>query len=251
MSAQKKSLKRCYNCGREFTDDNKETVEHIPMQALYAGYSSEYKNNRITVPGCYTCNHEYAKIDQELRDFIGIINNDNDSQLELTAKAVRNITRVKDFWKRLSLLDGGLEVEFNLDSLAKIHKKHFKGLFYHKYRIPLSKEYEIRVIADGDEHDSKLVEYVNIFHQQLGVEPVPWLASGHKDIFQYRLATLRCDGGDIYKVVDDVPNGSDWIICEMIYHKERYAMCLAAKTKFLPPKTDKMSNNGAKEATSR
>ena len=57
-----------------------------------------------------------------------------------------------------------------------------------------------------------------------------------QDIFQYRLATLRCDGDDIYKVVDDVPNGSDWIICEMIYHKERYAICLAAKTKFLSPK---------------
>ena len=49
MAEQMKSLKRCYNCGCEFTDDNKETVEHIPMQALYAGYSPEYKVNRITV----------------------------------------------------------------------------------------------------------------------------------------------------------------------------------------------------------
>lgn len=50
MAEQIKSSKRCYNCGCEFTDDNKETVEHIPMQALYAGYSPEYKINRITVP---------------------------------------------------------------------------------------------------------------------------------------------------------------------------------------------------------
>ena len=28
MAEQMKSLKRCYNCGREFTDDNKETVEN-------------------------------------------------------------------------------------------------------------------------------------------------------------------------------------------------------------------------------
>lgn len=238
MAERIKSLKRCYNCGCEFTDDNKKTVEHIPMQALYAGYSSDYKNNRITVPGCYKCNHEYAKIDHELRDFIGITNNDNDAQLELTDKAVRNITRVKDFWKRLSPLDGGLGVEFNLDSLAEIHKKHFKGLFYHKYKIPLSKEYEIRVIADGDENDTKLIEYVNIFHEQLEVGNITWSVSGHQDIFQYRLSTLRCDCSDMYKVIDDVPNGSDWIICEMIYHKERYAMCLAAKTKFLPSKTD-------------
>ena len=110
MAEQMKSLKRCYNCGCEFTDDNKETVEHVPMQALYAGYSPEYKVNRITVSGCYKCNHEYAKIDQELRDFIGITNDNDEAQLELTAKAVRNITRVKDFWKRLTPLAGELGV---------------------------------------------------------------------------------------------------------------------------------------------
>ena len=236
MAEQMKSLKRCYNCGCEFTDDNKETVEHIPMQALYAGYSPEYKVNRITVSGCYKCNHEYAKIDQELRDFIGITNDNDEAQLELTAKAVRNITRVKDFWKRLTPLAGELGVEFNLDILAEIHRKHSKGLFYNKYKIPLSNDYKIQVIADGDEKDSKLVEWANVFHEQLDMANIPWSVSGHQDIFQYRLATLRCDGDDIYKVVDDVPNGSDWIICEMIYHKERYAICLAAKTKFLSPK---------------
>ena len=89
MAEQIKSSKRCYNCGCEFTDDNKETVEHIPMQALYAGYSPEYKINRITVPGCYKCNHEYAKIDQELRDFIGITNDNDEAQLELTAKSCK------------------------------------------------------------------------------------------------------------------------------------------------------------------
>ena len=152
-------------------------------------------------------------------------------------RQVRNITRVKGFWKRLTPLAGELGVEFDLDILAEIHRKHFKGLFYNKYKIPLSNDYEIQVIADGDEKDSKLVECVNAFHDQLDDENVPWSVSGHQDIFQYRLATLRCDGGDI-KVVDDIPNGSGWIICEMLYHKERYAMCLAAKTEFLPPKND-------------
>lgn len=236
MVKQMKSSKKCYNCGCEFTDDNRETVEHIPMQALYAGYSPEYKINRVTVPGCYKCNHEYAKIDQELRDFIGITNDDNDAQLELTAKAVRNITRVKDFWKRLSPLDAGLGIEFNLDSLAEIHKKHFKGLFYHKYKMPLSKEYEIRVIADGDESDTKLVEYVNIFHEQLEIVNVPWSVSGHHDIFQYRIATFRCGDDNRYRISEGIPNDLDVIICEMIYHKERYAMCLAIKTDFLSPK---------------
>ena len=238
MAEQIKSSKRCYNCGCVFTDDNKETVEHIPMQALYAGYSPEYKINRITVPGCYKCNHEYAKIDQELRDFIGITNDNDEAQLELTAKAVRNITRVKDFWKRLIPSDGGLGIEFNLDSLAEIHKKHFKGLFYNKYKSPLSKDYEIQVIADGDEKDSKLLYWVKVFHEQFEIANIPWAVSGHQDIFQYRLSTLRCDNEGVYRIVDDIPNGSDWIICEMLYHKERYAMCLAAKQNFYHLKND-------------
>lgn len=238
MAVQIKSLKRCYNCGCEFTDDNKETVEHIPMKALYAGYSPEYKINRITVPGCYKCNHEYAKNDQELRDFIGITNDSNEAQAELTAKAVRNITRVNDFWKRLTSLNGELGIEFNLDILAEIHKKHFKGLFYDKYKFPLSNDYEIQVIADGDEKDYKLLEWVNLFHEQLEIANIPWAVSGHRDIFQYRLSTLRCDKEDVYRIVDDIPNGSDCVICEMIYHKERYAMIIATKTKYLPQKND-------------
>lgn len=236
MAKRLKSSKRCYNCGCEFTDDNEETVEHIPMKALYTGYSPEYKINRVTVPGCNKCNSEYAKIDQELRDFIGITNDKDDAQLEITTKAVRNITRVNDFWKRLMPSNGELGVEFNLDVLAKIHKKHFKGLFYNKYKTPLSKDYEIRIIADGDEKDSKLVEWVNVFHEQLEIANIPWAVSGHKDIFQYRFVTLRCDEYGVYRIIDDAPNGSDWIICEMLYHKERYAMCLVAKTEFLPPK---------------
>lgn len=234
MVEQRKLFKRCYNCGCEFTDENKETVEHIPMKALYTGYSGIYKINRITVPACFSCNNRYAKTDPELRNLIGVLNEDNKAQSEITAKAARGITREKDFMKRLDFSSGELTIEFDRNVLEEIHQKHFKGLFYNRHRIPLPKSFEIKIITAGDEQDKVLMALGKMFHEQLEKANITWTVSGHQDIFQYRLSTLRCDVSEVYRIVNDIPDGSDFIVCEMIYHKKIDAICLAMKSEFIP-----------------
>lgn len=82
----------CYNCRIPLLPaDNKR--EHIPAQNLYEGYSPEYKKNRIVVPCCFTCNNRFSKIDQEIRDFIGIGKETMGSDDIITQKAVRSIMR--------------------------------------------------------------------------------------------------------------------------------------------------------------
>ena len=67
------------------------TKEHIPAKAFFVGYPIDYKNQRKTVPACRTCNEEYAKIDDELRDVIGILNNGEKHKSELTQKSVKKL----------------------------------------------------------------------------------------------------------------------------------------------------------------
>ena len=57
----------CYNCRIKLKKEI-QNKEHIPAQAFYGGYGSEFKVNRITVPACRKCNEDYSKTDQELRD---------------------------------------------------------------------------------------------------------------------------------------------------------------------------------------
>ena len=90
----------CYNCGQEF-DKEKITREHIPAQNTFVGYPDNYKSNRLVVPACFDCNNRYSKIDQEIRDAIGIMNEDNELQNEMTAKAVRSIMRNQNWQKGL------------------------------------------------------------------------------------------------------------------------------------------------------
>lgn len=91
------AAKRCYNCGRIMNLSNtkpketSQTKEHIPAKNLYEGYPENYKVNRITVLGCWSCNHEYSSIDDELRDIIRVINDKDELQDALTQKAIKNM----------------------------------------------------------------------------------------------------------------------------------------------------------------
>ena len=89
----------CYNCGNELNSQNR-TREHIPAQNMFVGYPDEYKVNRITVPACYSCNNLYSKVDQEIRDAIGIMNEDNMQQHELTRKSTPASTTARVFCRR-------------------------------------------------------------------------------------------------------------------------------------------------------
>jgi hypothetical protein len=78
---------KCCDCGIHLNKTEK-TAEHIPAKNLYSTYPEEYKQNLLTVPACKSLNNRYSKIDQVIRDAIGIMNENDANQLSLTKKAV-------------------------------------------------------------------------------------------------------------------------------------------------------------------
>jgi hypothetical protein len=70
-----KSESKQYKNNHKRCPDNGETKDHIPQKCLYEGYPSDYKTNRFTVPACHKCNSEFSKYEPELRDLIGVANN--------------------------------------------------------------------------------------------------------------------------------------------------------------------------------
>ena len=69
----------CYNCRKKISK-KESTKEHIPAKALFSGYGIEFKENRITVYACEKCNNDYSKIDQEIRNAIGVTNDDTEDE---------------------------------------------------------------------------------------------------------------------------------------------------------------------------
>ncbi len=212
---------KCYNCGIKLSVEIK-TKEHIPAQNLYGGYDVEYKKNRIVVPACYNCNQRYSKIDQEIRDVIGILNDDNELQKEITRKAVKSIMRNRNWVKRVSVngmkFIENISVSFRYEKLRELHIKNFKGVFYYEYKVPLPREFDVEIIAEGDEFDHKLMVIKNDFEKFLDIKK--WKESGHRDIFKYRIVLLdlntpssNCD----FSETDNIGN-CNLIICELAYH---------------------------------
>lgn len=235
-------MKRCYNCSIELTKENR-TKEHIPAQNTFIGYPPEYKLNRLTVPACFDCNNQYSKFDAEIRDAIGIMNENDPKQAELTRKAVESIMRDKNWPQRVEIINGKVEsVTFSYDTFKQLHIKNFKGLFYDKYGIPLPDEFQIEIIAEGDFEDVKLDNIAQLFAGYLA-EGGDFKVSGHPDIFQYKLKTLTpmYDGDQI----NDSPTLENalGVVGILIYHKNIEAVIIAAKKDYLESIKSKSDNN--------
>ena len=224
-------MDNCYNCGIELNDEN-QTREHIPAQNTFAGYPEEYKQNRLTVPACHACNNQYSKIDQEIRDAIGIMNENNEEQQELTRKSVKSIMRSKNWLDRVHFADGKVvAVSFDYNVIRELHIKNFKGVFYEKYGYPIPDEYDIEIIAEGDEEDQKLMGIAQHLYHYVS-EGNNWSFSGHEDIFQYKMKSLTPDDND--QIVDspDLENALG-IVSVLVYHKQLSPVIFAAKKDFL------------------
>src|SRR5690606_29040183 len=117
------------------------------------------------VPACFECNNQYSQIDQEIRDAIGIMNDKNKDQNEMTRKSVKSIMRRSNWVDRLFFSEDGkvIAVDFSYDEFKKLHIKNFKGAFYHKYGRPLPENFVVEVIAEGDEGNQKLVGAGKVF----------------------------------------------------------------------------------------
>ncbi len=225
-------MDRCYNCGSILIDSNK-TREHIPARNLYNGFPIEFKKDLITVPACLSCNQQYSKIDQIIRDAIGIMNEDDEKQNELTRQSVKSILRNSNWESRIERNSNGdvIAINFSYDELKDLHIKNFKGLIYKLYGIPLPDRFKIEIVTDGDEVFENILgtakymyDYVDSFND--------WNESGHKDVFMFSIKTLAqdldqqlVDSGDI--------NNCLAVIGVLVYHKKLCAVIVAAEIDFL------------------
>ncbi|GAA5020531.1 hypothetical protein GCM10011506_04640 [Marivirga lumbricoides] len=208
----------CYNCGIELTDETNH-VEHIPAKNLFKTYPPEYKKELLTVPACYDCNIGlYSKIDQEIRDAIGILNENDDLKEEMTAKAVRSIMRKSNWKERVFSIEGGksFEISFSYNDIEKLHIKNFKGLFYSKYGKSISEEYQIRTIAEGDEENEKLQKVKGYFREYIDYE-TDWSNIGHPTVFQYKIKAMIPGENDMFYDGENIEDAIGFV-CTMEYH---------------------------------
>lgn len=224
---------KCYNCGIELTDETNH-YEHIPAKNLFATHPPEYKKELLKVPACYDCNVGlYSKIDQEIRDAIGILNESDELKKELTEKSVRSIMRKSNWKDRVFFIDGGksIEVSFSYNEMESLHIKNFKGLFYSKYGKPISEEYEIKIIAEGDEDNEKL-QRVNYFMREYLNFETDYSFVGHPSVFSYKFKAM-IDGED--GLFYDGENIDDAVsfTCIMDYHEAIHPLVIAQRKDFI------------------
>lgn len=176
--------KTCYNCGITMSDLKKEnrTKEHIPAKTFFIGYPIEYKDQRKTVPACRTCNEEFAKNDDQLRDVVGILNNGDPNKSELTKKSVKKIfTNKKELTDRITINQNSIEVTFDKLILDSLHKKNFKGIYSLVKKSALSDDFKLDVYSAGnDERKLSLGAEFRSAMERMG----GWQKSGHEDVFK-------------------------------------------------------------------
>ena len=183
-------MKRCYNCTKEL-DKRSVTKEHIPAKANFVGFSNEYKVNRITVPACYKCNQDYSTIDQEIRDAIGIMNENNEMHNVITEMAVSSLLKQKNANERLIFKSGiVLGVVFDREIFKKLHIKNFKGIFYYEFGLPISNDFIFEVILEEKFEIASKYKWFNTLYNYVS-DQNETKVSGHRDIFEYKLKKMN------------------------------------------------------------
>lgn len=223
----------CYNCGKYISWKEK-TKEHIPAKSLFSGYSEEYKINRITVSACNKCNNEYSKIDNELRDAIGVTNENlnDESARELSRKSVKSILARKNANRRLffNKENNVSAVKFNYSKFRRIVIKDFKGIFHFEFGFPISNEWKIELISEFEQNKNIKQAIPDIF--QFLASGIDWSISGHKDIFKYKFKLMfpRKDG--IVEETDDLTISNN-MACVQFYHGIFGFIVIATRRKWL------------------
>ncbi len=212
---------QCYNCGKNF--DKKETnKEHIPAKGLFEGYPDNYKDNRITVRSCISCNSSYSKDDEEFRNLIGTMNSEKE-RATLSAKSAKAIIAInKQFDRIITDYYGKIKgVEFDEANIDRFHIKNFKGLFYNEYKYAVPTEYKIISLTEPTDNTYHLIHYL--------VDNFKWKISGHRDVFGYIIQPLR----ELeQQSIDLIPNENDKIILAcMDYNSSHTALVVAVKQK--------------------
>lgn len=223
-------MKKCYNCGILLSElkKNERTKEHIPARTLFEGYPKEYLTNRKTVPACLRCNQEYSRIDDEIRDLIGITNESDIEKKELTAKTVRKIFgNKKDLSKRMSVGKENIYFNFNMSTIDKIHLKNFKGIYYIMTKKPLNKIYTLDVYSLGQ--DEKKLELGEKFIKEIELIE-NWDVSGHENVFKFKMVSVDINSPQLLELNEKNLNlESEVLICAMKYNSTVVALVVGMK----------------------
>lgn len=184
------------------------------------------------MPACNKCNHEYSKIDQEIRDALAIRKETKENQEKFIGKGVRSILRRQNWKERAHMNEKGevIAVDFSYADLRQIHIKNFKALFFRKYGFCVPEDFVIDIIADGDEDK---IEVAQIIHDYLIADDTPFEASGHSDIFKFIIKDITEDetndslyeSGDFDKLVA--------VAGLLVYHDDMGAVIVAGKKDFI------------------
>jgi len=202
-----------------------ETTEHIPQKCLYDGYGDDYKLNRLTVVSCLECNQIYSGVENDLRDYIGIINDNNKKQQELTKKGAESIDGEKNGENRIVKDEQGnvRGVIFDYNRIDKNHIKNFKGVYNKKFKSIVPKHYDIKVVyLPSDE------EVVNLALKFLE-ENSTWEISGHDDIFRYKVVRYKSRGSTM--VVSSTLRESLGAFALLEYHKSIQVLIIGRRKK--------------------
>lgn len=229
MGRKKYSMNiRCYNCGR-LTPGDEMTWEHVPMDALYRGFTERDKLNRIKVHGCRSCNQKYSHIEQRLRNMIAVIGRikHRDDLSEIIQASDRSLKVDKEYrgqWIKLE--DDKYYFSFASNDFDQIHIKNLKGIIYKEFDyVLLDDEYMFRVGSDyGSEvwGDDQMRAVLNR-SLNFSLRQPDWKGSGNLDIFKYRFGydfDLRGKRPD--KIQD-----AGIIHCMMMYHNLIFAHVMA------------------------
>jgi hypothetical protein len=225
-------MKHCYNCGIPFSklDKVEKTKEHIPAKTLFQGYPKEYLTNRKTVPSCLKCNQEYAQIDDQIRDLIGITNESDIEKKQLTAKTVRKLFgNRKELNERMSLFKNKICFNFNMANIDKLHFKNFKGIYTLITKKPLNDLYLLDVYSLGQ--DEQKLKLGKKFLQEIELTE-NWIISGHENIFKFKMVSIDIQSLQILEFDDKILNSEpEFLMCAMKYNSTIVALVVGMKEK--------------------
>jgi len=217
----------CYNCLKEL-DKKDVTKEHIPAKNLFVGYDDTYKVNRITVPACDDCNGKYSPTDEEFRNMIGIIAKRKENNT-ITKKSVRSFLGKKTTLGRLrfDLLGKVSGVEFRKIPIEDFHKKNFKGLYYHQYSKPLSKDYELFVNINENDYSDFTLGVLGYLKEKF-----QWKHSGHPDILSYCIQPFQLGITNSSKSDLPLQENENIVVGYLDYNKEHSTLIFAVRKKY-------------------
>lgn len=137
-------MRQCYLCGANLLKNVNSSKDHIPPDCFFPAGTQPM----ITVPCCITCNKEYCRLDEKMRNFIATLSSSVSTEpiekgRQATLKSPGTAREYLSYTKShptLVTADGQPRLLFFFDSeeLTSWLSRIVKGLFFHENRRRIS-----------------------------------------------------------------------------------------------------------------